>query len=104
MVCINKDYRERTEARLAKKEAQIALLETAYYSALESGNIKEYSFNSAEAWQRTKYHSLKEMQDAIDRLEKEIDALRRNYNGQGVINLKLRRTGGVCTSSYRQII
>jgi uncharacterized coiled-coil DUF342 family protein len=89
MSCLSSSRRATLIARIEKKEAQLASLETAYDALIHE--IDEYKFNSGEGNQQVKYKSLKQISDEITRLEAEIDSLWRKLNGRGIVNMNLRR-------------
>jgi hypothetical protein len=85
---ITPERKTRLETRTANKEAMLQKL----YDASENwDNTKSYTFDSGEGRQGTTYHSLGEVEQAIRRLESQIDRLTRIINGHGVVNLNLRR-------------
>jgi hypothetical protein len=75
--------------RLEKKQAQLELLYTAFDNTI--GEIEQYSTDTMEGKQTTKYRALDDLQNAIDRLEREVDSIVRRLNGRGITNLNLRR-------------
>ena len=94
MSCLNSTYREELVARLEAKEAQLAAAEATYLNLLGE-DIREFRFNSGEGGnQWAKYISLDMMRRQIDRLEKQIAALRRKLRCGGVMRIDVRRNGG----------
>lgn len=90
MSCLTTERRTELEERLTKKEAQLVKL----YEALDNfDGVKEYKFQSAETMQQTKYSTIKEIQDMIDRLEAQIDRINRILNNTGLKTIVLRRKG-----------
>jgi hypothetical protein len=79
------------EARLAQKEAQLTALYAAALAAIPNSEISQYEFDSGEGRQRLWRRSPAVMQDAIDRLEKEIDALYAKLEGTGLSRVTFRR-------------
>ena len=87
-------YREALIERLSIKQNQLTLLYDQYEEAL-SIPVEEYRFNSGEGgnqWARRR--TLKQLQEAITRLENEIDNLNRRLRGGGLTNIVLRRRRG----------
>ena len=89
MLCISSNRLALLTERLETKTAQLVKLYDAFDRRINPA--ESYKFDSGEGSQQLKYLSLKDMQDAIDRLEKEIDALGRKLNGTGIVNMNLRR-------------
>lgn len=79
----------RIEARIAAKEAALALADTAYDAALVE--IKEYRLDTGEGSQRAENRDLKEFSKAINILEREIEHLYRKLQGRGITTVNLRR-------------
>lgn len=90
MICLTPETRQEYEDQLQKKQA---LLVTLYEAYNNFDGVEQYKFQSDVAVQQTKYRSMKEIQDAIDRLEAQIRRIRHILNGSGLNNLILRRTG-----------
>jgi len=90
MACFTVERRIELEERLQKKIAQLEKL----YEAFDNfDNVEQYKFQSAETMQQTKYRGIKELQDAIDRLEASIDRINRILGNTGLKNIVLRRRG-----------
>jgi tetrahydromethanopterin S-methyltransferase subunit B len=79
------------EAQLTKLESSLEKAYTAYDSALETGGVKSFKFDSGEASQWAQYHSLSDISDQIDRIEARIDYINRKLNGRANVILALRR-------------
>ena len=90
MTCTSSSRRTRLTARLAKREASLAIVEATYDGLLASG-VELYRFDSTEGEQQTKRRKLSEVKDQIDSLTAEIDSIQRTLNGTGVVNMNLRR-------------
>ena len=90
MTCTSSSRRTLLTARLAKREASLAIVEATYDELLANG-IELYRFDSTEGEQQTKRRKLQEVKDQIDSLTAEIDSIRRTLNGTGVVNMNLRR-------------
>lgn len=90
MTCLSSSRRTRLTARLAKREASLAIVEATYDELLANG-IELYRFDSTEGEQQAKRRKLPEVKGQIDSLTAEIDSIRRTLNGTGVVNMNLRR-------------
>ena len=88
MAFISSALQTRLEARLAAKETRLAAL---YAADGPLDGIKEYRIDTGEGSQRTEYFTPKELEQAIDILERQIDALYRKLSGKGLVNMNLRR-------------
>jgi len=81
------------EARLEKKEGQLALAEEQLESLLTGEPIEEYRFASGGGnlqWARRR--SVKQLQDLIQDLESEIDAITARLTKRGIVSFTVRRT------------
>ena len=81
------------KTKLAKKEAQLLALETAFTAG--SIEVESFAFDSGEGSQKTKFRSLKEMGEMIDILEKQISSIKRKISCNGVMSFGLKGNGGV---------
>lgn len=90
MTCLSSTTRTRIIAQIDKLEAQLVTLETTIDNSLESG-IENYSFDSGEGKQATKYRSLDSLFKARDNLEAKLEKLYRRLNGGNIVNMNLRR-------------
>ena len=88
MTCLSNTRRAELKAQLAKKEAQLARLETAYESG--STEVEGFTLDTGEARQTAKYRSLSEVGKEIDRLESQIARIRGKLRGTGLMNMNLR--------------
>jgi len=88
MGCLTAERRRYLQEKLEKKERLLAQLYIAYENF---DNVEQYKFQTAEAMQQTKYRDIKEVQDMIDRLEAQIERIKRQLNGTGLNNIVLRR-------------
>lgn len=91
MSCITSTQRAIIQARLDKKEAQLSALNDAYDESIENFGIKSFKFDSGEGSQSTTFRGPEEISREINRLETEINRLRRRLSGTGIVNLNLRR-------------
>ena len=90
MPCLTTERRAELELQLTRKETQL----TSLYSAFDDfDGVREYKFNSGEDAQQTKYRSLPELQNTIDRLESQIARIRNILGLTGLYNIVLRRKG-----------
>lgn len=90
MSCLSSTRRTELLARLAKREASLAIVEGTYDELLASG-IASYRFDSTEGEQQAARRKLSDVKEQIDSLTSEIDAIRRKLSGQGIVNMGLRR-------------
>lgn len=85
-------YRQKLIERIRIKQAQLDKANEVLEAALEmGGETQSYTFNSGEGQQSATKRPLKEIYDLIERLEAEISNLYRKLNGNGLVNLNLRR-------------
>lgn len=91
MSCLTASTRSRLLARKTTLETLITAAEAALTSALETGDVESYTFDSGEGSQRTKYRSLEDIQKNLDWLYSRLDFITRRLNGTGIVNLNLRR-------------
>jgi len=89
MSCLSPARAAELKAELAKKKAQLLKLETAYDAG--SIEIEAFTFDSGEARQSSKFRSLKELGEQIDRFESQIRRISGKLNGTGLMNMNLRR-------------
>jgi endonuclease IV len=87
---LNSTTRANLLARKAKLETQISNLNDTFDS-LSQQQIREYNFNSGEGSQQAKRRSLKDIQDALDRAQAELDAICRRLAGKGLTSIRSRR-------------
>jgi uncharacterized protein involved in exopolysaccharide biosynthesis len=78
------------EARLAARQAQLAIAEATYTSLLAKVN-KSYTFASGEGSQSTTKQSLAELKAQIDALASEIDQIECRLYGGGVVRFSSSR-------------
>lgn len=71
-------------------QTRLASLNTAYNSAL-TGGIESYKLDTGEGSSAVKYRSLKDMDDAIDRISSRINTINALLRGTNLVNLNLRR-------------
>jgi hypothetical protein len=90
MTCLSSDRRAQLLARLAARDAQLTQAYETYLALLESGN-KRYKFDSNEGSQSAWKWDLKELEQVIYSLERMVDHISRKLNGEGVVNMTLRR-------------
>lgn len=90
MACLTSTTRDRIISRINTLEAQATTLETTITTQLENG-IENYSFDSGEGKQSTKYRSLESLQKQLEKIESQIEKLYRRLNGLGIINLTMNR-------------
>ena len=90
MSCLSSTRRAELLARLAKREASLAIVE-ATYDELLATSVESYRFDSTEGEQQTKRRGLAGVKDQLDGLQSEIDSLRRKLGGSGIVNMNLRR-------------
>jgi len=90
MPCLTAERRAELELQLTRKETQLTNL---YSSFDDFDGVREYKFNSGEDAQQTKYRSLSELQNIIDRLEANIARIRNLLGLMGLSNIVLRRKG-----------
>jgi DNA repair exonuclease SbcCD ATPase subunit len=93
MSVLSSSYRARLLERLETKESQLAALYQSF-DELVQNNVEEYRFNSGEGNQWARRRTLRSLQDAIEKLESEIENLRRRLQSGGIVNITLRRKGG----------
>lgn len=91
MTCITAAYKARTQARLDQKEAQLTAYYASVLAAIPNAEIAQYEFDSGEGRQRLWRRSPLVMQQNIDILEKEIDALYAKLEGTGLARVTYRR-------------
>jgi dynactin complex subunit len=87
MTCRNTILKE----RLVIKEAQLAKLYIQLDQAIDNIDIESYSLDTGNGKQATKRRRPAEIQELIDILEREIDALRRKLRGTGIVSLNTSR-------------
>ena len=90
MSCLTSSRRTVLLARLAKRQTSLAIVEATYDELLESG-VESYRFDSTEGEQQTKRRKLSDVKEQLDSLTAEIDAITRQLNNKGVVNMNLRR-------------
>jgi len=78
------------KARLAKRNASLAILEATYDELISSG-VLSYRFDSTEGEQQTKRRELSEVKKQMDNLVAEIESIERKLSGSGLVMLGLRR-------------
>ncbi len=88
-----------TNQNLTYIKTRIARIDTLLdplYTAYENGTteIESYMLDTGDGEQKTKYRSLDEILDQIQRLESIRDRLTRRLNGTGIVNMNLRRRQG----------
>ena len=88
MPCISAERKARLTAQLIRKETQ---LDNLYTAMGEFDGVASYKFDSGEGLQQTKYRTIGEIQDIIDRIEAQIDRIQRILYGTGLVNITLRR-------------
>lgn len=93
MACLPAYLREKYEADLVRVQSQISKIETVIESALENGEVEDYSFDSGEGKQRTKRRSLKELTEVLKDLESQESRILRKLYGRSLVNMNLRRKG-----------
>jgi hypothetical protein len=89
MSYLNPEIRAELLADLEAKEEALAAARTAYLEALE--RPEEYWFNSGDGRQHVKNRSLRQLGEAVQRLENQVDTLRRKLRGGSLVNIRLRR-------------
>jgi len=78
------------KAKLATKEAQLTALNTAYTASITNIEIKKYTFDSGVGRQSVERRSPKEIGDAIYTLEREIESIKAELGGYGLVNHNYR--------------
>jgi hypothetical protein len=91
MACIPAFLKTRLEAMKAAKEAQLTAAYASVLAAMDNVEVSEYEFDSGEGRQRAKRRAPKQLQDLIDRLEKELISIERQLAGYGIASIKPRR-------------
>jgi hypothetical protein len=91
MSCITSTERARIVTAITTKETQLAAVNAAYLESLTNAEIQTFTFDSGEGKQSTTRRKPGELADAINRLESEINRLRRRLTGGGIVNMNLRR-------------
>jgi len=79
------------KTKLALKEAQLVKLNAAYGASIDNTEITKYTFDSGIGRQTVERRSPKEFQDAIYRLEREIETIKAELGGYGLVQTNLRR-------------
>ncbi len=82
---------QRIQGRIAKKEAQLALLYIELDAAIENVGIESYSLDTGNGKQATKRRDPQKIQELIDTLERQIDSLYRKLKGTGLVNMNMTR-------------
>jgi len=93
----------RRTALLAEKtqlETDIALLQTAYSSAVTNSEVESYKFDSGEGSQQTKRRSLAEIRKELRYLKAQLNHVLNELAGIGVMNVQLRRNRGGAEDNY----
>jgi len=90
MSCLTAAERARILAQIAIKTAQLEAANATYAEMLLDAS-EQYKFDSAEGAQSLKNRSLEAMETAIDRLERQLAALRAKLACKGLVNMRLRR-------------
>ena len=95
MSCLSSTVRAEKEAQVAKYEAQLLKLETAYGATLEAGGtgLESYRFDSAEGSQQAKLLDPSKLQDQMSFLESRINRIKSELRGTGIHTNNLRRWG-----------
>lgn len=78
------------KAKLVLKEAQLLAFNTAYTDSITNIEIKKYTFDSGIGRQTVERRSPKEIADAIYTLEREIESIRAELCGFGLVQLNYR--------------
>jgi hypothetical protein len=91
MACLSASLRAKYEADLIRVQEQLAKITITIDSALENGEVEEYSFNSTEGNQKTVRRSLKELYEIQEKLEATEARLIRRLGGRGLVSMNLRR-------------
>lgn len=78
--------------RKKRKEAQLEKLNDNLDSLLND-NIDSYKFDSGNGSQMTKFRTIKNLQDGITKLEKELDQICARLRNSGLTNITFRRRG-----------
>ena len=89
-MCLTSTTRTRIIAEIDRLEAQLTIIQTTITDALATG-IENYSFDSGEGKQSTKYRSFDALLKAEDKIAARIDSLYRRLNSLGVVNVNMRR-------------
>lgn len=83
------------QAKLAKKEASLAIAE-ATYDKLLADPKESYRFDSGEGSQSSKNRKLSDVKKQIDDLEAEIEQIKRRLNHKGLTSIRLNRKSNRC--------
>lgn len=95
MSTLSSKERARIQTQITSKEAQLAVANDAYLSALKNAEAQSYKFDSGEGQQSVTRRRPKEIGEEVRRLEAEIDRLYRRLNGTGLHTMNLRRRGTI---------
>lgn len=90
---ISVSLRAHYEERLERAMTQQALLDTAY-DALLANEIESYTLDTGETRQTVKQKDASKLLELIQNLETYIIWLNQKINGNGLINVNLRRRSG----------
>lgn len=95
MSTLSASDRTRIITKIAQKERQLVAANAAYESALGNAEAQSYKFDSGEGQQSVTRRRPSEIRKEIDALESQIGRLYRQLNGTGLVNMNLRRRGGL---------
>lgn len=90
MACLTSTERASILASIAEKEDQLTKANETYTALLQRTH-DEYRFNSGEGSEWVVARKLKDLQEAIEFLERSINLLYRRLNHKGVVAINLRR-------------
>jgi len=85
------DEVSRLQAKLLKKEALLAAYEAAELAFAENAEIKKYTFDTGLARQTVERISPQALGDRIYQLERDIESIRAELCGTGLVAQNLRR-------------
>jgi len=90
-MALSTTQRARIQAQLDQAELRLTDLYAAALAAIPNSEVSQYEFDSGEGRQRVWRRSPLILQDAIRRLEKEIDQLYSRLEGTGLVRATRRR-------------
>ena len=90
MGCLSATRKAELIAERTTLQTHLAAINSAYNSALTDG-IESYKLDSGEGSSAVKYRSLKDLDDAIDRVSSRINTINALLRGTNLVNTNLRR-------------